>query len=85
MLTALLFNGFRDLIHNTPFFHLFLSHFLAIWIIDNYALVDRSIHPYFYLIVVFVISIVISLLGVLLVEKKIKNYRFDLFKPINKY
>ncbi len=58
---------------------LFLSHFLAIWMIDNYAWADRSSHPGFYFALLFAISVTISLLGLFLIERKIQHYRFNFF------
>jgi len=61
---------------------LFLSHFLAIWTIEHYELMDRSTSPYSYISSVFAISLLISIIGVIIVERNIKNYRFHLSKSI---
>ncbi len=58
---------------------LFLSHFLAIWIIDYSSLINKIHTPYLHLAMVFILSIIISLTGMYAIEKKIKNYRFNLF------
>ncbi|HED35477.1 MAG TPA: acyltransferase [Gammaproteobacteria bacterium] len=61
---------------------LFLSHFLSIWTIEHYQLIDRSISPYSYISGVFVISLLISIVGVIVVEKNIKKYRYHLSRSI---
>jgi peptidoglycan/LPS O-acetylase OafA/YrhL len=71
---------------NTPINHflgdlsygLFLSHLLAMWIIQYYSLIDKSKHLHSYVFVVFLISLTISLIGILVIEKGIKKYRFRL-------
>lgn len=63
---------------------LFLSHFLAIWTIEYYSLIDKSAYQYSYVSIVFLISLLISMVGVLVIEKNIKNYRFHLSKSIEK-
>lgn len=63
---------------------IFLSHFLAIWITKYYSLIDKSTHPYFYIPVIFIISLLISIVGVFLVERNIKNYRYYLSNSIKK-
>ena len=57
---------------------LFLSHFLAIWIIDYYFLIDKTTDLYFYIFILFTISLSISTFGIFIVEKNIKSYRFNL-------
>ncbi|WLE95559.1 MAG: acyltransferase [Candidatus Electrothrix communis] len=57
---------------------LFLSHFLAKWMVAHYSLADRSISLFLYLLTVFALSLLFSVLGVLLVEKNINKYRFKL-------
>jgi len=61
---------------------IFLSHFLAIWIIEHYALINKSTALYSYVASVFIISLFISLAGVFIVENRIKKYRFHLSKSI---
>jgi len=61
---------------------IFLSHFLAIWVIEHYTLVNQSIAPYSYVALVFVIALFFSLTGVFFVENRIKKYRFNLSKSI---
>ena len=56
--------------------------FLAIWIIEYYSLIDKSVHLYFYVSIVFLVSLLISIVGVLIVERNIKKYRFQFSKPI---
>jgi peptidoglycan/LPS O-acetylase OafA/YrhL len=55
---------------------IFLSHFLAMWLITNYSLVDKYQYQYLYVFMVFCISLTISAVGVFLVETKFKKYRF---------
>ena len=62
---------------------MFLSHFLAIWVIHHFSLIDKSKHLYLYVAVVFIISLTLALAGVLAVEKNVKKYRFSLSKSIN--
>jgi peptidoglycan/LPS O-acetylase OafA/YrhL len=59
---------------------LFLSHFLVMWVISYYSLIDKTINPHFYNTIIFTISLIISWIGVFIVEKKIKKYRFNLSK-----
>ncbi len=61
---------------------MFLSHFLAIWILEYYSFIDKSTEIYLYSLTVFLISLLISLVGVLSIEKNIKKYRFKLSKKI---
>jgi len=61
---------------------LFLSHFLAIWVVEYYSLVVKSASPYIYVATVFIISLLLSIIGVLVVENSIKKYRFKLSKFI---
>lgn len=60
----------------------FLSHFLAIWIIEYYFPLLKSTSLYIYLGIVFIISLSLSLIGVLIIENNIKKYRFKLSKSI---
>lgn len=57
-------------------FGLFLSHFLAVWAVDYWKLVNRNDNETLYVFLVFGIAVLISLAGVLVVETKIKKYRF---------
>ena len=59
---------------------LFLSHFLAIWIIEQYSLINKSSDPYSYVIAVFAISSAISFSGVFIIERKVRTYRFKFSK-----
>ncbi|MDH5231733.1 MAG: acyltransferase [Gammaproteobacteria bacterium] len=63
---------------------IFLSHFLAIWMVEHFLLVDRLANGYLYIVVVFSISLLISLLAVFLIEVNIKKYRFYLSKSIQR-
>ncbi|PKA02884.1 acyltransferase family protein [Leptospira ellisii] len=53
----------------------FLSHFLAIWVLDKYSIIIQNEHPIKYVLSVFSISLIISLLGTTIVESKIKKFR----------
>ena len=55
---------------------LFLSHFLAKWIVTYYSFVDRASSLYLYLASIFVVSLVLSIVGVLVIESSINKYRF---------
>jgi peptidoglycan/LPS O-acetylase OafA/YrhL len=72
---------------------LFLSHFLVIWMVAHFFGIDLHnginesndhISPYLYVIMIFVGSIIISILGLYFVERPIKKYRFHLTKNLNK-
>ena len=63
---------------------LFLSHFLAIWVIDYYSLIDKFIAPFLYVATVFIISLIVSFVGILAVENNIRNYRFSISKSVSK-
>jgi peptidoglycan/LPS O-acetylase OafA/YrhL len=62
---------------------IFLSHFLSIWIIEYYTLVNQSINPYSYVAAVFIISLFFSCSGVFIIENSIKKYRLNLSKNKN--
>jgi peptidoglycan/LPS O-acetylase OafA/YrhL len=63
---------------------MFLSHFLAIWIVEYCSLIDKSRHLYLYTLYIFIIALSISIVGVLIVERRVKKYRFRLSKSIKK-
>ncbi len=72
---------------------LFLSHFLVINIINHYSGITFSyginesnahISPYLYVISVFLLSVIISLIALYLVERPIKKYRFHLTKDLKR-
>ena len=64
---------------------LFLSHFLAKWIVTYYSLADRSASLYVYLTTVFVVSLLLSVVGVLAVESNINKYRFKFSASIGSF
>ncbi|NKB64899.1 MAG: hypothetical protein GKR95_23220 [Gammaproteobacteria bacterium] len=57
---------------------LFLSHFLAMWIIDEFDLVEKSTsgRSYGYIIATFTISLGLSVVSVFFVERFITKYRY---------
>ena len=72
---------------------LFLSHYLVIWMIAHFYGIDlhnginednEHISPYFYVITIFTISIMLSLIALYVVELPIKKYRFHLTREIRK-
>ncbi len=63
---------------------LFLSHFLVIWVIEHYSFINKSTYQYSYIFIVFMISLLISIVSVIAIEKYIKNYRFRLSNSIKK-
>lgn len=62
---------------------LFLSHFLSIWVVNYFSIIDASVNPYLHIALVFSMSICISFVGLIFVEKRIKKYRYKLFKKTN--
>ncbi len=58
----------------------FLSHFLAMWIVEYYFPLLKSMPLSIYVMVIFIISLLLSMIGVLVVENSVKKYRFNLSK-----
>lgn len=72
---------------------LFLSHFLVIWMISHFFGIDlhtginesnKHISPYIYVITIFIISLIISIIALYFVERPIKKFRFNLTKNLGK-
>ncbi len=57
---------------------IFLSHYLAIWIVKFTLEIDRSVNPYIFAALVFTISFLISIAGVSGVERLFTNLRYSL-------
>jgi len=54
---------------------IFLSHFLMIWIVEFYSLVDKSTHIFLYVLLIFLASLLLSIVGVFMLERSVKKYR----------
>jgi len=61
---------------------IFLSHSAAMWIIDHYALINIHTDQYYYNLLVFMISLLVSFVAVFAVDRNIKKIRFKLTKTI---
>ncbi len=60
---------------------IFLSHYLALWIVQLLLEVDRKGSPYTFAMLVFFFSFLIAAVGVLGVEKIFVKKRYRLAKP----
>lgn len=59
---------------------LFLSHFLAKWLLDFSCLITIQENKWLYISTIYILSLGISIIGILLVEKRLKKMRSRLLK-----